>query len=101
MDYIVYCTRRECRYLSSRPDSGISGWAFRLTQYPLWITSIQSRTRSEARDCNAKRIRASNCERGHEEIRIKAPDATRVEIMGDFTDWNAISLQQEGNGWWS
>ncbi len=35
------------------------------------------------------------------EIRIKAPDATRVEIMGDFTDWNAISLQQEGNGWWS
>lgn len=35
------------------------------------------------------------------EIRIRAPAATRVEIMGDFTDWTAVSLQSEGNDWWS
>ena len=35
------------------------------------------------------------------EIRIKAPAAKGVEIMGDFTEWNAISLQSEGNDWWS
>jgi len=35
------------------------------------------------------------------EIRIKAPGARRVEIMGDFTDWSAISLDPEGDEWWS
>ena len=34
------------------------------------------------------------------EIRIKAPAAS-VEIIGDFTDWNAVSLRPEGNDWWS
>jgi hypothetical protein len=35
------------------------------------------------------------------ELRIRAPGAARVEIMGDFSDWKAVGLQPEGNGWWS
>lgn len=35
------------------------------------------------------------------EIRIKAPATASVEVMGDFTNWSALPLQAEGNGWWS
>ena len=35
------------------------------------------------------------------EIRVRAPGAASVEIMGDFTDWNAVRLMPDGSGWWS
>jgi hypothetical protein len=34
-------------------------------------------------------------------VRVFARDARTVEIMGDFTRWNAVKLVAEGNGWWS
>jgi hypothetical protein len=42
-----------------------------------------------------------NAGEGKRQIRIRLPAASTVEIMGDFTDWAAIALQQEENGWWS
>ena len=38
---------------------------------------------------------------GNRTIRLYAPRATHVELMGDFTAWSAVSLASEGNGWWS
>lgn len=35
------------------------------------------------------------------ELRVRAPGSTSVELMGDFTNWKAISLRDTGLGWWS
>lgn len=42
-----------------------------------------------------------NVDEGMREIRINLPGASTVAIMGDFTDWAAIALKREDNGWWS
>jgi 1,4-alpha-glucan branching enzyme len=34
-------------------------------------------------------------------IRLRAPSARRVEIVGDFTRWQAVSLSPAGDGWWT
>jgi hypothetical protein len=33
-------------------------------------------------------------------VRVRARDARRVEIMGDFTEWKPTDLAESGNGWW-
>jgi hypothetical protein len=38
---------------------------------------------------------------GRRAIRVHADGARAVEIMGDFTDWQAIALVPEPGGWWS
>jgi Carbohydrate-binding module 48 (Isoamylase N-terminal domain) len=38
---------------------------------------------------------------GHNAFRFYAPEATRVEMSGDFTQWAPISLQRSTDGWWS
>jgi hypothetical protein len=35
------------------------------------------------------------------ELRVRAPSANTVEIMGDFTDWSPVSLRTAENGWWT
>ena len=35
------------------------------------------------------------------EIRIHEPSARTVEIMGDFTTWNPVSLERSESGWWT
>ena len=42
-----------------------------------------------------------NVASGKREIRIREASARTVEIMGDFTDWNAVSLERGGDGWWT
>jgi 1,4-alpha-glucan branching enzyme len=37
---------------------------------------------------------------GLREIRIQAPGVSSVELMGDFTNWQPISLREAGSGWW-
>jgi hypothetical protein len=35
------------------------------------------------------------------EIRLRAPDARLVELMGDFTGWKAVKLENSSGGWWT
>ena len=35
------------------------------------------------------------------ELRVRAPSAGKVEVMGDFTDWAPIDLQGGADGWWT
>jgi len=34
-------------------------------------------------------------------VRVQAPGARRVEIMGDFTDWTPIEAVMTADGWWA
>lgn len=34
-------------------------------------------------------------------LRVRAPHARRVEIMGDFTNWTSAELVEASGGWWS
>ena len=34
------------------------------------------------------------------EFTLAAPEAHRVEIMGDFTDWSPVSMEQRRKVWW-
>jgi hypothetical protein len=38
---------------------------------------------------------------GTRELRIRAVSAGSVEIMGDFTSWQPVSLNTAGTGWWT
>jgi hypothetical protein len=33
-------------------------------------------------------------------LRVSAPGARTVEVMGDFTGWQPVALQPSGGGWW-
>jgi hypothetical protein len=33
-------------------------------------------------------------------IRVRAPGATTVDLVGDFTDWAPFSMWPTGSGWW-
>ena len=35
------------------------------------------------------------------ELRVRAPAANTVEVMGDFTYWHPVSLSSDENGWWT
>jgi hypothetical protein len=47
------------------------------------------------------RVEVVALEAGRYAVRIYAPLARRVEVMGDFTDWGAAPLTPAANGWWS
>jgi hypothetical protein len=34
-------------------------------------------------------------------LRVRVERATTVEMTGDFTDWRAVSMRAEGDGWWT
>ena len=34
-------------------------------------------------------------------VRLRAPGASSVEIMGDFTDWQPVALEKKGRDEWS
>lgn len=34
-------------------------------------------------------------------VRVRAPGAKSVEISGDFTSWEPVSLTASGSGWWT
>jgi 1,4-alpha-glucan branching enzyme len=38
---------------------------------------------------------------GRYAVRIYAPSARRVEIMGDFNEWSSTALTPAANGWWT
>lgn len=38
---------------------------------------------------------------GLRQITVRAPDATSVEVKGDFTDWEAVPLLADGHGNWN
>lgn len=38
---------------------------------------------------------------GKRTLRLHAPGAQRVEVMGDFTGWTPVTLTASANGWWS
>jgi hypothetical protein len=35
------------------------------------------------------------------ELRVRAPGAGRVELNGDFTSWQPVSMSSVSNGWWT
>jgi 1,4-alpha-glucan branching enzyme len=47
------------------------------------------------------RLESRNLRGGLREIRVHAPDAESVELMGDFTGWETVKLETAGGGWWS
>jgi hypothetical protein len=38
---------------------------------------------------------------GAHRIRVHAPGASSVEVMGTFSEWRPLRLTREGGGWWS
>ena len=38
---------------------------------------------------------------GRHSLRVHAPAARRVELMGDFTGWQPVALTPAGDGWWA
>ena len=45
-------------------------------------------------------LRVGDATAGRVTLRVLAPRATTVEIMGDFTNWSPVRLAGSGGGWW-
>lgn len=46
-------------------------------------------------------VRVSGAAGGRVTLRVLAPRATTVDVMGDFTDWSPVRLVNAGGGWWT
>jgi hypothetical protein len=45
-------------------------------------------------------VRVGDAAGGGRMIRVRAPRATTVELIGDFTRWEPVRLRPAGGGWW-
>jgi hypothetical protein len=64
---------------------------------PNAVTDAADETRSAG--ATAFELRTTN---GTQRVlRVHAPSARSVELNGDFTLWNAVSLVRENDGWWT
>jgi predicted carbohydrate-binding protein with CBM48 len=62
---------------------------------------IEAPTLNGARDATARTFEVRPTRGGAQRLRVYAPAASSVEIMGTFSDWRAVPLAREGGGWWS
>jgi hypothetical protein len=46
-------------------------------------------------------LRVGEAVAGRRAVRVYAPRATTVEIIGDFTGWEPVRLAPTGGGWWT
>jgi hypothetical protein len=46
-------------------------------------------------------LQITSAPNGERVIRVRAPGARSVELMGDFTAWSALSLVPGPGGWWT
>jgi hypothetical protein len=51
------------------------------------------------RTASAFNVQAAGANR--QVLRVRAPGASRVEISGDFTQWQPIALSPTADGWWT
>lgn len=61
-------------------------------------------TRSGVAERTSGGVAGFTVERGAGEqttLRVRSPGASRVEIAGDFTNWDAVPLARAADGWWT
>jgi hypothetical protein len=47
------------------------------------------------------RLEIASLPNGRRTIRVQAPAARTVEVMGDFTTWQPLALSRVADGWWT
>jgi hypothetical protein len=50
-------------------------------------------------DRSAPRMAVARIDAQHVALTVTAPDAARVELMADFTDWRPVALERAGDVW--
>ena len=89
------------------PGQGLAGGRFaqiglRLaTRRPDRSRHVVNRRLPSLAEPTAGRLESRTVADGRRELRIRAPGATRVEIMGDFTGWEPVVLASDGGGTWT
>jgi hypothetical protein len=77
----------------------------RYVSLALRLQRERARTLPEVRlaGAPASNVRAFEAQRAGSSVRIRvhAPGARTVELAGSLTQWAAVQLVSEGNGWWS
>jgi hypothetical protein len=82
-------------------------------RYVSMSLGIAPRARSSGRDGGGMVRSVSSVEReepaafsiqslpsGMRRVRLHAPSAARVELAGDFSEWQPIAMRRAGGGWW-
>lgn len=70
-------------------------------RYPPAASSVREIGGLDAVSRTSYRFESRDLGGGIRELRLNAPGAASVEVMGDFSDWNAVRLENAGGGWWS
>lgn len=63
------------------------------------LSSIDPRDRRAAREAGVDRFEVATVG-GRQRLRVRAPQASRVELSGDFTAWAPVALRRASRGWW-
>lgn len=91
-------------YTQGYPGGRYLSMAVRLGGRPNPAVSLSSRTQvgtalSSTRD--GPRLETATLPNGRRAIRVHAPGARSVEVMGDFTAWQPLALTSAAGGWWT
>jgi hypothetical protein len=81
--------------LAARPEASI---ALRIAPGAIAGSSSPGDARGKT---TATRTHVRDLGAGRRRLRIPAANATRVEVMADFSDWRAIALRPDGEGYWA
>ncbi len=63
------------------------------------LSSVDPRDRRAARAAGLDRFEVATVA-GRQRLRVLAPQASRVEVNGDFTRWTPVALRRASAGWW-
>ena len=91
-------------YTQGFPGGGYFSLAFRLGNRPAAFGTTSRRLELQPvmhPAAASQPLQVSRMPDGRRMLRLHAPAARRVEVMGDFTNWKAVLLVPAGSGWWT
>lgn len=91
-------------YTQGYPGGRYVSVALRFGGRPNPAAALASRVQSVATRRGAAaspRLEIASPPNGPRVLRVHAPGARSVEVMGDFTDWEPVALTRGAGGWWT
>lgn len=89
-------------YTQGYPGGRYLSLAVRFGGRPNPAAALSSRTQlGRTSSSGGRRLETAALPNGRRAIRVHAPGARSVEVMGDFTAWQPLALTSAAGGWWT
>jgi hypothetical protein len=79
---------------------GMTGGRYMILSLRASLVGTSTASRPAAAPPNRAGLQSRRLDQTLVELRLPGRGAETVEVMGDFTDWQPVPLEQIGGGWW-